>query len=356
MSHVLTMQNIFLRQRGKQHARKHYLRLLGMAALVYAITYGLDWLLTLGGDLLMRQENAALAAAAASYDQFDNAANSAAMFDAMAALFLSPKYLLYNFAYLVIFSLTTAGMTLGHAHELLRAGKGEAPRVLGIFGRMRQCFKMLRLELWIGLKIVLWALPGFGVMFVSLIFIALEATIAGLLLLLGGYVLIFVLMIPAILRYSLGTYILADKPEQGVVECVRESKYLMQGHKWQYFKLGVPVMFKILGVLLAASLIGGLLLALVGMGENAAALQAVSFLATLSILFFYPEMNMTYTLFYLLRSDIARNAAQPKTGPNGTALPSAEEQPDAAPADDVVPNGEAPMEDAPIPEAGSTPE
>lgn len=43
----------------------------------------------------------------------------------------------------------------------------------------------------------------------------------------------------AAIRYSQAFYILADHPDKGIMECVEDSKYLMQGNKWKYFCLNI---------------------------------------------------------------------------------------------------------------------
>lgn len=43
----------------------------------------------------------------------------------------------------------------------------------------------------------------------------------------------------AVYRYSMVYYILADNPEKGVMECIRESKQMMVGNKWKLFCLEI---------------------------------------------------------------------------------------------------------------------
>lgn len=47
-------------------------------------------------------------------------------------------------------------------------------------------------------------------------------------------------IIPGIIaayRYAMAFYILADNPEKGVMQCIRESKQMMAGNKWKFFCL-----------------------------------------------------------------------------------------------------------------------
>jgi len=323
MSHPLKLQNIYLRLRGKEFARRHYGRLWLMSMMVMLIPTVLETLLTLLGDLVMASEITLLADAASQYAARDTIGSTQAMADALLALFSTPKFWLYNAVYLAILWLVTSGVRLGYTEQCLRTGKGEKPRILGVFGRMKHSFKALRLDFWISLKIGLWALPGMGMMLLGVIFAALEAGIAGLMLLLGGYALIFVLMIPAALRYSLSNYVLADHPEMGVRACVNESKFLMDGHKHQFFKLGMPCWFTMFGLYMAAFCASGMTLAVFGVDIYSEPVTSLlAYLGIMVAMLFMPRLNMIYTMFYLLRSDMARNASLPRTDAVGNPLPA----------------------------------
>ena len=327
MKNPLTMQNIYLRQRGKEHARRHYGKLLLMCLLVYGIVLAAEELLTLLGDTLMARESAAFAAAVNQYAARASIGTSDDMLNALTDLILSPKYLLFNLVYIVGVALLSNGLNLGYIDQQLQVGKGEKPRIGGVFGRMKQCFKALRLTFWVSLKVILWTLPGIGTMVLALIVSAMGYGESGTLLLLGGYVLLFALTIPAGLRYSQAMYILADNPGMGVIECVNESKFLMKGHKWQVFKLGVPCLFIMTALFMATCFVGGMTLALVGLESSDLAMSILTELAIFVILLFTPRLNMTYALFYLLRSEMARNLSKPRTGPNGMPLTALVESP-----------------------------
>ena len=50
------------------------------------------------------------------------------------------------------------------------------------------------------------------------------------------------LLIPGIIagfRYSQALFILADNPDKGIMQCIRESKEMMKGHKFEYFVLNL---------------------------------------------------------------------------------------------------------------------
>lgn len=67
----------------------------------------------------------------------------------------------------------------------------------------------------------------------------------------------------AVYRYSQGLYILLDHPEYGIMDCINESKRLMNGRKWDYFVLqlsffGWGLLF--MAVLVAGAFLTGLIL------------------------------------------------------------------------------------------------
>ena len=148
--------------------------------------------------------------------------------------------------------------------------------------------------------------------------------------------LVYALMIPAMLRYALSATILAEDPSRGVNACVSESKHLMQGHKWQYFKLGVPCILKMLGAFLGVCVAGALVLVAAGLENNDLALNIVTLLSLLALLIFMPQLNLVYAMFYLLVSDIAKKASLPQSSePSAEAsVPADNDAPEPAPADE----------------------
>lgn len=57
-----------------------------------------------------------------------------------------------------------------------------------------------------------------------------------------GFILFFVPGIVMAYMYSQATYILIDDPKKGVVQCLRESRALMRGHKMERFRLSVSIL------------------------------------------------------------------------------------------------------------------
>ncbi len=111
-------------------------------------------------------------------------------------------------------------------------------------------------------------LDGFG-MFFKLVWLSI---LEGFFIFLWSCLLI----IPGIIasyRYRMAVYIMLDNPDMRAMECIRESKRMMQGNKRELFLLDMSF---ILWLLLANMAVIGL------------AVQ----------LFTVPFLNMTYTLFY----------------------------------------------------------
>ncbi len=96
----------------------------------------------------------------------------------------------------------------------------------------------------------------------------------GLLFMMGLFVMLWSLLfvIPGIVanyRYSMAIYILMDDPNKGIMQCIRESKAMTNGYKWDLFVLNlsfigwailvnVPTMFAGISVLVAT--IGSILI------------------------------------------------------------------------------------------------
>ena len=88
-------------------------------------------------------------------------------------------------------------------------------------------------------------LDGFGMLLKIILLNILEAVFIGLWSLLLGF--------PGIIakyRYRQAIYILVDDPSKSPMQCIRESKAMMKGHKWELFVLNLSF----IGWLLLASL------------------------------------------------------------------------------------------------------
>lgn len=297
-----TVENVYIRQEASQLTRRHFWRMLGMAAIMYGVTLGLQELLTWLGDLLMGPEIQALIQATQYYNSSGTLTSSEPVADAALKLFSSPKFLLYNLIFSIVTGVIGAGMTMGHHLQLIRIGQGSTAPVLGVFGRMQFCLKAFGMDLWFALKIILWLLPGLLLFVAGAVISALEFYEIGNWILALGVGLLLGLSIPAIFRYAMAPYILADEPMRGIRECLTLSKTWMQGHKWQYFKLALPVILKSLAVGFAVSMLCALVIGATGLLDPVV-YQLILFITAASTIYFDLQLALLPALFYLKRRE-----------------------------------------------------
>lgn len=74
-------------------------------------------------------------------------------------------------------------------------------------------------------------------------FKALFASVIYLVVVLIGFVLFIIPGIVFAMMFSQVYFIIADNPEVGVIEAFKQSKAMMHGHKWQFFKLSLRYAF-----------------------------------------------------------------------------------------------------------------
>lgn len=303
----LTVENVYLRQEAKELAQKHRWTLFGMFGILYAISYAVSD----GGDALLT----ALCGSS-------SAGNSAHF-----------AYWLGYVMLMLVYTLVFSGLWLGLTRATIDIARDTADvRIRDVFCRMSACFKAFRLSLWIGLKAFLWALPAVAVTVVLAVALAYNpnsdvSQTLMMLLPLVIMIVVFALMLPAMYRYMLSTFILADAPETGVRECVNRSKAMMKGHKWQFFKLPMPFILALFGLYVAVTVAYAIITTLAGSAAAAAVLTLLYIAAVVVlVLMFIPRIYMCSVLFYLKRAA----ESTPATG-TVEALPAAE-----APAADVA--------------------
>lgn len=246
-----TIENVYIRQEAKELARKHRWTLIGMCAIYYAISYGIS----MGGDLLLTLLTG-------------GATQVAVAPNGTLTLQHNYAYTFGNFILQLISILVSSGLMLGLACSTIDIARDTAHvRARDVFCRMSSCFKACRLSLWVGLKIFLWALPVCaGVIVLAFAAAAIpDSDLAVSLMTILPFVLVIfmcALMFPAVYRYAMSNYVLAEAPETGVRACVERSKAMMKGRKWQFFKLPIPFYLALLGLFIALMLVLSLLVAL----------------------------------------------------------------------------------------------
>ncbi|MBQ6173004.1 MAG: DUF975 family protein [Clostridia bacterium] len=123
-------------------------------------------------------------------------------------------------------SLLLSFLHISQTYAELRLLRSETITAGDALSRVNCFFRAVGLELWRALWVFLWCLPGLAVMILGSLADSRSlfsfAYTTGMILTVG-------LAGRAVLRYLLAPCVMADKPEQGPVACVRESKTLMQG-------------------------------------------------------------------------------------------------------------------------------
>ena len=277
----LSVENVYTRASAKELTKKYFWKLLGMLAIVLGITYAIAFggtaLLALGGN--------------------------------------ETVFAIGYIVLMVVMVLVASGLSMGLYAAMIDLCRGNEDVTVGrVFSRMGKCLKAFGLSLWVGLKTFLWMLPGYAVMLAApFVMLGSMDTTTGTisesaagtmaLFMFGGMLLMFILGFPAAYRYMLSTYILADKPDTGVFESVRQSKAMMKGHKWQAFKLVLPIILIMYVVVLVLSVAMGAVMALLANTPAAMTILSIVLMVVIiaAMLYYMIRMYLCYTLFYLKR-------------------------------------------------------
>jgi len=128
--------------------------------------------------------------------------------DAVQAFTLYPERITGIYQILAL-AIDLVSMVLGVGMTLyaLRVSRGVKAGVGDLFDGFGFFFKIVWLNLLMSVYVFLWSL------------------------------LLFIPGIVAAYRYSMATYLLLDHPDWRVSRCLKESKQLMKGHKWELFGL-----------------------------------------------------------------------------------------------------------------------
>lgn len=311
-----TVENVYIRQEAKELASKHRRALIGMFAIYYAISFGIS----IGGSRLLTLLTGDAAQTRLAYG-------------------------IGNLVLQLISMLVTSGLMLGITCSAIGIARGaEHVRASDIFSRMSACFKAFRLSLWVGLKTCLWALPSLALIWLLAVIAsaAPDSEFAMTLLTILPFVLIIVmcaLMIPAMYRYAMSTFILADEPETFVTECVQRSKAMMKGRKWQFFKLPIPIVLAVFGLYIALTIAVSLFIALFPNSSAAVLSLFLLYGGLIAILcIFMPRIVLCAALFYVKHA--ADSVIADESAVNVPAAPETADEP-ADTADEPAPAPDA---------------
>ena len=316
----LSVENIYTRQKAKELTKKNFWRLLGMMMLTGLIVS----VLVYGGIALLSYLTDAQWISTVQAYSYQATINPAS---------IGAEFTIGFIVLMIVATLLGTGLNLGLLRAITDVARDTEKVPVGrVFSRMKYFLKGWCLSLWVGFKTMLWAL----IVYLPVGFIGFGIAVAGdpqsaqlnettamlmTMLPLFAIILVFALVIPAMLRYFLSTYVLADEPSTGVFECVRQSKAMMKGHKWQLFKLTIPYLLKMYGWMF---LISAVLAAVMAVGQNVQS-DAVSIIAAVVMLASY-VLLLVKLLVYALRSQVAFCVFYLKRKGETPAIPPEEEE------------------------------
>lgn len=178
---------------------------------------------------------------------------------------------------------------LNYFFMLLR-GEKDAP-ISTAFSRTNCFFKGIGLNLMTTLRTFLWMLPGMAAEVLALV-LALrdETSTLALVLMYAGAAAMLVLGIRAALHYAMATRVMAESPEKGINQCIRESVAVMRRRKLLLVSLELSFILLNLCISLAESLLTGLLGSVLGATVGMALSFALNIYMQMAVSAFY----MTY--------------------------------------------------------------
>lgn len=179
----------------------------------------------------------------------------------------------------------TLGM-LNYFFVLLR-GEKEAP-ISTVFSRKACLFKGIGLNLITSLRVFLWMLPGVAAEVLAVV-LALndETSTLAMVLMWAGMAVMLVLGIRAALHYAMATRVMAESPEKGINQCIRESVIIMRRRKMLLVSLELSFILLSLCISLAESLLTGLLGSVLGSTLSMALSFALNIYMQMAVSAFY---------------------------------------------------------------------
>ncbi len=207
-------------------------------------------------------------------------------------------------------------LQIGQYACMLHIADGERVQIRDLFCRMRYSLKSVGLMFWMGLKTFLWALPAVAVLAAVLAFLLPNAITTGnqtgvtnsvVQVVLTTAPLVFMgllmgLVVPAMLRYSLAPYVLAEDPSRSIRMCVDTSKQLMDGHKTQLFRMYWAYAFRAMLWGFATMLAVSVLFTILGMNESDIAASIGALIDFAVSIYVCLPLSVAIPLFYRRRT------------------------------------------------------
>ena len=150
-------------------------------------------------------------------------------------------------------------LTLGLTWCLLELLRGHEIGVGTVFARLNCFGRSIGLNLLTAVKLLVWSLPGAAVMFIGMLLLLLTGSSLSLMLYFAGLTLMIVLMVRAMLHYTMAQNFLADEPERGVLGSLRASIDMMRTRKMALFSLMLSFILWMMVLSMLTSLLSAML-------------------------------------------------------------------------------------------------
>lgn len=135
------------------------------------------------------------------------------------------SYMVSSLIFAAIYFVITTVLNFGYLLYCLKVSNRDSTMAYSdLFLGIRYIFKILGLSIMISIFVILWSL----------------------LLIVPGIIASF--------RYTQAVFILAENPEKGIMQCIRESKEMMRNHKFEYFVLDLSFLLWILLMIVTVGL------------------------------------------------------------------------------------------------------
>ena len=201
------------RQAMRAHRPSVYLVTLAFLIIGYILTLLSSRLMRPGLDT-QKLENEALAYFQSEYSPDMSQAEQEALLETMTARMtegllrqLEERPGLAGYLLITALGIMNLMIGIGYASFCLNAARGAAAGFGALFDGFTNFFRLLWLGVVTGVFLFLWSL---------------------------------LLVVPGIIaayRYSMAFFIQLDHPDKGALQCLRESREMTRGHKWQLFVL-----------------------------------------------------------------------------------------------------------------------
>ena len=149
-----------------------------------------------------------------------------------------------NWVLTILIGVFAIALSVGFTSYCLAVARRQKAGFFQLFDVFGNLFRVLWLSILRALLVTLWSLPavaGYTLMIFSLLELPwFNPALALLGLPLAGAGIALGVM--ASYRYSLAVYLLLDAPDKGALACIRESKALTRGRKWELFVLDLSLL------------------------------------------------------------------------------------------------------------------